>query len=155
MEYFLFVKIIYLIGVLLLFHFFYLYVLSKQTEKWLSVEGKIDKSKVRISYGDDSASYYTDIQYHYIVEGITYVSKRIFYGDIIGKGFSRSVKKIVNKYTEGKIVLVYYNPKYPKKSVLETGIHAVIYRTLITSILFQFISVIMVIKEDFFISLFK
>jgi hypothetical protein len=57
MEYFLFVKIIYLIGVLLLFHFFYLYVLSKQTEKWLSVEGKIDKSKVRISYGDDSASY--------------------------------------------------------------------------------------------------
>ena len=155
MEYVFVVGIICLTGLLLLLEFFYLFIMSKQTEEWLCVEGKIDKSKMDVYYGYDANSYKTNVQYQYIVEEKKYVSKRIYYGDYTLKTFPCSVKKIVNKYTKGKTVLVYYNPQHPNKSVLETGVHTVIYRGLVAGILVLLLSVVMFLKESFFTSFFQ
>ena len=126
MEHVFIVGIIFWVGFFSLLQFFYFFVMSKQTEKWLSVEGKINTSVVEINYGlptERGAAYTANVQYQYIVGKKKYISKRIFFGDNIGKNFSRSVKKIVNKYAQKKTVLVYYNPKNPTKSVLEIGVH--------------------------------
>ncbi|MDR0863482.1 MAG: DUF3592 domain-containing protein [Candidatus Symbiothrix sp.] len=157
MEYSIFVNIIFLIGVFFLLHFLYVFILSKQTKEWLSVEGKIYKSRLEVINQDIDdnmgVSHKLHIEYQYIIEGNTYCSERIFIGDYIRRNFSRHVKSLANKYAKDKKVLVYYNPNNLKRSVLETGVHPVIYRELFIGILFVVISIVMKVEESFFISL--
>ena len=147
MEYTMVVDIFFGVGVLVLLYFFYLLILSKQTKKWVAVESIIDDSKLEVmneELGNDSGVLYiTTIKYQYMVEGIMYSSKKIFIGDHVRKFFHHSAKALINKYAKGKTVLVYYNPKRPNKSVLETGVHTEIYRVLFVGILFLLLSVVM------------
>ena len=122
MGYFLVVSIICFVGILFILHFVYLFILSKNTQKWLSIEGKINKSKLEITnqdIGNDmSVSYKANIEYQYVVEENIYNSERVFIGDYIRRNTSRNVKSLVNKYAKDDKVLVYYNPNNPKHSVL-------------------------------------
>ena len=151
MEYKVIVCIIFLIGIFFLLHFFYLLFLSKQTKEWLPVESIIDTSEMEILNkdigNDDGISYKANVKYQYMVGKNIYSSKKIFIGDYIIRNFPRSVKILINRYIEGKIVLAYYNPKHPNKSVLEIGVHAAIYRELFVGILFLLLSVIMLVCE--------
>jgi len=115
-------------------------------------EGEILSSKMYEGLFIGGVMYKAIIQYKYTIDEKEYLSNRVFYGDDIGKDFSCSVKTIVKKYVKGEKVLVYYNPEYPNQSVLETGVHGVIYRELFAGILFLFLSVILFTKESFFIS---
>jgi hypothetical protein len=157
MEYFLVVNIICLVGILFISHFIYLFILSRNTQKWLPIKGKINKSKLEITnqdIGNDmSVSYKAKIEYQYVIADNTYFSQRIFIGDYIKRNFSRSVESLINKYAKNKEVLVYYNSNNPKCSVLETGVHSVIYRELFIGILFVVISIVMKVEEPFFVSL--
>ena len=142
------------IGVVFIVHFTYIFILSKRSKDWKNSEGEIISSKTQESYFDEGAIYKTVIQYKYTIGEKEYFSNRVFYGDYIGRNFSYSVKKIVNKYVKGATVSVYYNPQHPNKSVLETGIHPVIYRELIVGILFLLLSIGMLMKQSFFVSFF-
>jgi hypothetical protein len=158
MEYSIFVNIIFLIGVFFLLHFLYVFILSKQTKEWLSIEGKIYKSKLEVINQDIDdnmgVSHKLHIEYQYIIEGNTYCSERIYIGDYIRRNFSRHVKSLANKYAKDKKVLVYYNPDNLKHSVLEKGVHSIIYRELFIGILFLVISFSMILKESVFRSIF-
>ncbi|MDR2581223.1 MAG: DUF3592 domain-containing protein, partial [Fibromonadaceae bacterium] len=125
MEYKVVVDVIFLIGILFLLHFFYLFILSKQTNKWLPIESIIDTSKLEVvneGIGNDMGVLYkAKVKYQYMVEGII-SSEKIFIGDYIRKNFPHSAKSLINKYIKGEVVLAYYNPKCPNKSVLETGV---------------------------------
>ena len=157
MGYFLVVNIICFVGILFILHFVYLFILSRNTKKWLSIEGKINKSKLEITnqdIGNDmSVSHKANIEYQYVISENTYYSERVFIGDYIRRNFFRSVEPIVDKYAKDKKVLVYYNPNNPKRSVLETGIHFVIYRELFVGIFFVVLSIVMKMQESFFVSL--
>jgi len=157
MGYFLVVSIICFVGILFILHFVYLFILSKNTQKWLSIEGKINKSKLEITnqdIGNDmSVSYKANIEYQYVVEENIYNSERVFIGDYIRRNTSRNVKSLVNKYAKDDKVLVYYNPNNPKHSVLETGVHSVIYRELLAGILLVALSIVLKARESFFVSL--
>ena len=141
------------IGVIFIFHFIYIFILSKRNKKWKITEGEIISSKTQESYFDEGVMYKAFIQYKYVIREKEYFSNRIFYGDYIGKNFSKSVKTLVNKYVKGGKILVYYNPQHPNQSVLETGVHTVIYRELFAGILFLFLSIILFLKESFFVSI--
>ena len=142
------------IGIILIVHFVYLFILSKRSKNWKTTEGVVIGSKMR-EILDEGSSYYTDIQYRYVIEEEEYCSNRVFYGNNIGKNLPFSSKALVNKYVKGKKVIVYYNPRNPNESVLETGVHAVVYRALFTGILFLLLSVIMFFNEELFVSFFS
>ena len=136
------------IGIVFVIHFTYLFVLSKRSKNWKTTEGEIVSSKMQKNDFDEGTMYKAVIQYKYAIEEKEYFSDRIFFGDYIGKNFSKSVKVLVNKYANEKKVLVYYNPQNHNKSVLETGVQTVIYRELFVGILLLLLSVIMFVKDD-------
>ena len=140
------------IGIICIIHFIYIFILSKRNKNWKITEGEIISSKMQESL-DVGAMYQADIQYKYVIGEKEYFSKRIFYGHYLGKNFPKSIKTLINKYVKGKKVLVYYNPKHPDKSVLETGVHTIIYQELFAGILFVVLSIVMKIHESFFIFL--
>ena len=59
------------------------------------------------------------MKYQYRVNEKSYVSSRIFFGDFFMDSFSRKAKDRVKKYSENKIIRVYYNPENLSDSVLE------------------------------------
>lgn len=69
----------------------------------------------------DSSDYLLTIQYRYQVEGKEYI------GDTITAGFPNIVDRLstaenlLKEYPVGKEVSVYYNPKSPSDSSLQTG----------------------------------
>jgi hypothetical protein len=124
----------------------------------MSEDGKVLNSKLDITknLGKGLRTFYkAEVKYQYIIKGKEYFSERIYYGDYIGKNRSSGPKSIVEKYSKGEKIPVYYNPKHPSSSVLETGINSVIYRELFIGILFLALSVFMVMKESFFLSVFE
>ncbi|MDR0232143.1 MAG: DUF3592 domain-containing protein [Dysgonamonadaceae bacterium] len=139
------------IGIILIVRFIYIFILSKRTKKWEITKGEIISSKIQESL-DFGAGYRAVIRYKYTIEEKEYLSNRIFYGDSIQKNSPKSAKTLVNKYINGEKVTVYYNPQYPNKSVLETGVHAVIYRALIAGILLLLLSIVILTKQSFLVS---
>ena len=109
-------------------------------------DGEIICSKIEEEYDSDGGGgYKAAIQYKYTIGEKEYFSNRIFYGNNILKTFPKSVKNLVTKYAKGEKVIVYYNPRYPNMSVLETGVHAVIYRALFTGLLLLLSSIIVLV----------
>jgi len=153
MSYIFIVNILAVIGIILIIHFTYIFWLSKRNRNWKTTEGEVISSKTQESYFDEGAMYKAVIQYKYVIREKEYFSKRIFNGDYIGKNFSKSIKTLVNKYVKGEKILVYYDPQHPNQSVLETGVHAVIYRELFAGIFLVALSVILKAGESFFVSL--
>ena len=143
------------IGIIFIVHFIYIFILSKRNKNWEITEGEIISSKMQESLDVGvGVMYKAAIQYKYAIREKEYFSNKIFYGDYIGKNFSKSIKTLVNKYVKERKVLVYYNPQHPNQSVLETGVHSVIYRELFVGILFVVLSIVMKTQESFLVSLF-
>jgi len=101
---------------------------AKASLSWPTTEGKIIKSDVKsewITTGTGSSrrrqiSYFADISYEYSVEGQKYISKKVSHGQY-GSSNSDRAQQIADRYPEGKIIQVYYNPDQPNKAVLEVG----------------------------------
>lgn len=150
--------IILLFGIILLLHFLYLFITSTKTKKWTPEKGKVLISNIDcISYiGEDAdLSYKAKVEYQYGVNGESYLSKKIFYGDYIRANMPYRAKKVIKKYGKDEIITVYYNPNNPKKSVLETGVNPVIYKILFISFCLILLSIIIMMNESFFVSLMK
>ena len=146
--------IIFLFGIILLLNFIYLFITSTKTKKWIIVKGKMLSSNIDcINYiGEDAdRSYKAKVKYQYSVNGESYLSKKIFYGDYMRANLPYQAKKIVKKYGKDEIVTVYYNPNNPKKSVLETGVNTIVYKILFTSLCLILLSIIIMINEPFFV----
>ena len=141
-------------GLLLLFHFLYLFAKSKATKNWIPIEGKILNSCIQSSYWADSNSHTVKIEYQYTVNNKIYFSKKIFYGDCTSMNSLRYAKKMLGKYVYQKKFIVYYNPYDPRKSVLEARVNPLLYKELFVGIFFVLLSIAMMVEESFFISLF-
>jgi hypothetical protein len=150
--------VIFLFGIILLLHFFYLFISSTKTKKWIPVKGKVLISNIDcIGYiGEDAdLSYKAKIEYQYGVNEESYLSKKFFYGDYIRANMPYRAKKVIKKYGKDEIITVYYNPDNPKKSVLETGVNPIIYKILFISFCLILLSIVIMMNESFFISLMK
>lgn len=81
-----------------------------------TVEGIVIRSELKRSIGGRLSTRTYDIEYEYKVDGVTYWSTRVTHG-ISGE----NPHKIIDRYSVGKIVLVYYDTSRPEFSVLENN----------------------------------
>ena len=66
-----------------------------------------------------SADYFPKIEYVYTVDGKQYDSSCVRFGSDIVFSIRDDAYEFVQRYKEGKLVNVYYDPEYPSDSVLE------------------------------------
>ena len=103
-----------------------------KSSSWPSVQGQIISSEIKShssTYTDTTTNrteneivYDAQINYSYVVNGITYSNDDVKVGGIIKTNTKMWARKLLDKYPPGKVVNVYYSPDDPFQSVLEKGL---------------------------------
>ncbi len=98
---------------------------------WVATTGTVTESKVRShrnrSSDGDSFESMPLVTYEYTVESKKYRGTRINFAEKIS---GEDVALTLNRYREGKIVQVYYNPAKPSEAVLERELPSGIFKIL-------------------------
>lgn len=95
---------------------------SNQTSKWVSMQGTIKTSEVTRTSGSD-VQFYAHIVYEYTVLGMNYSSSNVTVAQLMGieDTTSTAAQEKVKKFPAGSTVTVYYDPKDPRRAVLQKG----------------------------------
>lgn len=99
---------------------------------WPSTTGKIIWVEIKRSAGgddDDDPTYTPVIDYEYVVNGQTYRSQRIVWGDVSSTNRTQ-VANLITEHTPEATVTVYYNPADPSIAVLNPVRRTELKRTL-------------------------
>jgi hypothetical protein len=95
-------------------------LLFRKAKSIPSVMGTIESTTITTVKGsaDDGNTYYPEVKYKYVVDGVLYESEGI---DFIGQSWPSREKaqSIINKYPRYSQVRVYYKPENPKSSSLK------------------------------------
>ena len=145
-DYFFYILIPFCIGFVVILFGIYLAVKSNETKRWDETKGiilksEIDKTSAPSGMDGTSQSYTALIEYKYKVDNQEYISKRIFYGDTIGKPLPFKSKSLIKLYSKDSEVIVYYNPLKPKESVLQKGLHLIVIELFILGSFFILLGV--------------
>ncbi len=117
-------------GIITVGYFIDLIRAADDSADWPSTAGKLvtcrvakhRSSSVGVRYGhgsgNDSVSYDLDVEYDYEVGGVPHRGRRFYFGPRTGDRDYWDKK--AKKYCAEKSVEVYYNPRDPEESVLET-----------------------------------
>ena len=89
-----------------------------QTVSYVSTQGTITKSQVKVTHDSDGSSRSAEIEYEYQVNGQKLTSEDVSHVEFNFDDADESVAK----YPMGAACEVYYSPQDPTQSVLETGI---------------------------------
>lgn len=102
-----------------------------RARNWVATTGTVTESKVRSkrqrSSDGDSFESMPLVVYEYYVDGEKYRGNKINFAEKIT---GEEVAATLNKYPEGKIVQVYYNPARPSEAVLEHELPSAIFKIL-------------------------
>lgn len=142
-------SVIVLVGIALLAVNVYFLYKNIQVKKWLQTKGTIISSSIEISKSPINKKYddcyRPSVSYNYIINNISFISNRIYFGDKIFTSFSLNSEGIIEKFPIGKSITVYYNPVNQEEATLTAGIklHQIIYAlvsitTIIMGILILF-----------------
>jgi hypothetical protein len=86
---------------------------------WAATTGRVIKSRVEVS-GGETTTVSARVVYAYDVSGRAYQSDQLRAGDSIMRTTSgQEAYALVDRYPEGAIVTVYYNPANPQEAALE------------------------------------
>ena len=123
--YFLFGMIVSLFGVS---YFLKIVIIYIKAGKWSTAEAVIIENKVNKIDDAESFLYEPGIKYKYTVGGAEYCSSNIYPYDKFNTSTIKSYTVVlVNKYPEGKIFKIFYNPLQPQESyIVRKGIFPVI-----------------------------
>lgn len=136
-----------LFGLFLIGLFFYqLYLVRKV--RFETVFGKIQKSHIEEKYNKladpkSAWSYKPVVEYEFEINSKRYTGNKIFAGMGFRTSDKWSMKQIVEKYPENKIVEIFYNPNNPENSFLEKKTYGGFYVLLFVGGLFLFIGSLM------------
>jgi Protein of unknown function (DUF3592) len=105
----------------------YLWQRAMMAKSWPRTTGKIIHATVGKNQQRNpdlftlSILFYPDIRYEYTVEGVKYLSDRYA---MLPKTSPKEivVANLVNRYSAGQSVIVYFNPQEPAVSVIETEV---------------------------------
>ena len=116
------------LGIRNIIHFVVLFSRRKQCQNWPYTRGKIIRSELksqlmRTRHNIDGAFgmrmvYYPDILYTYRVHAEAFESNQIFFGQSSSSNIDYA-NDLVDKYPQGKDILVYYNPEKPEMAILK------------------------------------
>lgn len=90
---------------------------------WPTVAGVVLSSEVTWEIDDGTTMYDAKVRYGYSVDGQSFESDRISVGSL-ASSLKHQAAERVKRYSEGKEVVVHYNPSHPGEAVLEAGIDA-------------------------------
>jgi len=96
---------------------------AKSSTEWPTIQGKIISSSVRTHRSNNSTTYHAEILYEFTLNGVAYSGNRVAYGDY-GSSNSAHARNIANRYSQDKVVTVYYMPDNPEECLLEPGLKA-------------------------------
>ncbi|QCX40792.1 DUF3592 domain-containing protein [Aureibaculum algae] len=88
---------------------------AKQSVQWPKVKGEVAKSL------DFPLSKIIDFLYTYEIKGITYQGTKPFFANSFKNFKKKKTSELMEKYTKGTEVVVFYNPSNHKISTLEPG----------------------------------
>ncbi|MCH8822385.1 MAG: DUF3592 domain-containing protein [Planctomycetes bacterium] len=93
-------------------------VRREQAQSYPSTQGTITRSNIKESHDSDGSTYKAEIDFSYKVDGTFYGSDTYRYGVWSTSDHSHA-QSVVNKYTTGKQVEVFYNASDPSDAILE------------------------------------
>jgi len=99
----------------------YAWYFAKKSKLWPTTEGTILNAYIDSQVDEDSDETYSPkVKYSYRVNGVLYQSKRLFFGSMNSSDYSQASDSLFNININTKVT-VYYDPKKPQRSVLQTG----------------------------------
>lgn len=105
----------------------FIYAKVRDVSLWHEAKGTILSTSLDVRYSPNFInpkerirSYGAQVRYAYFVDGKRYVSRRVSFADKHSRK-SKDVLKVINKYRKHQEPKVYYNPKDPRRSALETN----------------------------------
>ncbi len=113
---------------------------ARASANWPSVQGQITQSVIEESRDEDGTSYGAEIRYEYVVNDQQYTGDVVNFGEYSGN-YSHA-EEIVNRYTVGQSVPVYYDPAEVTTAVLEPGVSTSSYFVLAMGLCFASVSFI-------------
>ena len=108
---------------------------SRESQKWLPMEGQITESIVQVTRRRKKNDYYPKVAYTYSVLGETYTCKGVALGAIQGSSSQAKIQAQVEQYPLGQRVVVYYNPHRPAQATLEPGVTKGAWGTLVMGVI--------------------
>ncbi len=138
-----------IIGILTSFYGVYVIQKSMQSKNWPNTEGIITNSKIEVNERTihkakitETKTYYEpNVTYDYEIEGVSYLSNKIFLGQYSSTSYNYA-SDIISKYSVGKKVTVYYDPKDPSTAILESGISLRNFIALLTGLAFIVVGIL-------------
>lgn len=119
-----------------------LYVRNKNKAKaslgWPSTQGRILSINIRVDEVDDESNrvrYIPEVHFEYAVNGVTHQGKRIIYGSEPDFGSRDKAQDFLQKYPQGGLVTVFYNPENPGEAVLTQGMRKMVASLIVGIIL--------------------
>jgi len=115
-----------------------------QSNSWVATDGTVQSTNIRTSYDsdDNDYTYYTQIEYSFLVDGISYTGN---HWDPIGTETGSSSRTYaeskLDKYPIGSTVTVYYDAYNPSKNALSKGIPIFAIILLVISIIMMIIGI--------------
>jgi hypothetical protein len=110
---------------------------ASASRRWPTVAGRMLYSHVDQPKGHGAAS--THVHYSYVVDGVTFESKRLRFGFYPSSNYGVSVSELRRLQGSGKL-RVYYDPRKPSRSCLLAGINELTFMLpfllLVLSVLF-------------------
>jgi hypothetical protein len=109
-----------LFGVLSIYVGINMLQLSIESTDWPSVQGTVTSTRIVQSTDGHAVIYAPEVRYTYLIGKSTFSSTQVSLADHAGSDFSEA-QEILNHYTSGQIVTVYYRPSNPQESILKVG----------------------------------
>jgi hypothetical protein len=91
------------------------------SENWPSTAGEIVEAYVRDSTDEDGTTYHAEVTFRYTVNDQWYAGDTVNFGEYGSSDYSHA-QEIVDRYSSGQRVTVYYKPDSPGTAVLEPGL---------------------------------
>jgi hypothetical protein len=106
---------------------------SRRAARWPTAPATITQLEIEEKLEGDSFHYEVKVQYHFVVDGVTYPSSRLAFGY---PGYTTKTEhdQIYRKLKAAKAVTARYNPSDPSESCLSCGFHRSIIETLALSV---------------------
>lgn len=118
-------------------------VSALRSRRWPQVDGTIVVSDLQRSKDSEGGFMYRpEVTYRYSIDGKEYTGSRTRYGDWLQLSWSKPAVKTVRRYAVGTAVAVRYDPRDPEDSVLEPGVHGVLFGCLVFGAMFAIFGIL-------------
>ena len=122
---------------------------AKSSKIWPSVVGEIITSKIESSDETEDSTFQASVIYAYNVNKLPYQSSRIKIGVqwAMGRGEKSEIENFLDKYPANQPVQVFYNPKDPRKAILDKKLDSNSFSLLFLFIIIALLPILLILSD--------